>query len=340
MSEIATQDVPDTASPLVIDHGDTRTVDEGQQPVAEGLSELEQHRQWKGGKGEPAKAEPEEPSAQAAKPEEKKAPERWTDPDTGDVYDMRHRAAKRLRAVLDNHGTTKAELESLRKERDELMRALTQRGEQRQETKPKETQETPNDPEPDPTDTQKYPEGQFDRAFMRDMGRWAARQETGKYSKEAETKAHEERRQAAWESEKNRFHSEVLPEAKKRYGDFESVLKQVADAIPGDRFIPDILSHSPVGCDVIYVLGTNADAMDAYKRAPSEAGRLRVLHHIEAQVIHSQRAASAKTKESKTNAPPPTDPVHTSGPAAGAIDWTADDPDQYQRWKAMRRSNR
>lgn len=351
---VDTADVPESSSPLVIDHGDTRTVDQGQQADPSGLSELEQHKRARGYvKDEPpAKVEQppvdEQPEAEA-KPEEKK-PERWKDPETGDTYDMRHKVARRIKQVLEKSGKAQAEADKNKSEAEYWRRRAEEleRGGQsqpRQETKPQTpAQPSADDPEPDPADTTKYPEGQFDRAFIRDMGRWAARQETGQRFTEAETKAQQEQSRRA-EVEAVTQWQQTLPEARKRYTDFDQVLERIPNT-PENAPIVRLMMASPVGNDVVYALvtqqtGDGTPLMQMYQRAPNVESKLRLLHHIEAQVIHAQRSASAKTKESKTNAPPPIDPLNTAAPAAGAIDWSrTDDPDQLQRWKATRRQGR
>ena len=354
--EVTTQvaDAPDTSSPLVIDHGDTRTVDEGQQADPGGLSELERHKRERGYVKETAPAKVDQPAVDEqpqveAKPDEKKQPERWSDPDTGDTYDMRHKVARRIKAVLEDRGKERAEKERERSEKEfwkrraeELERGTAQ---PRQETKP-QTQAQPNadDPEPDPANLEKYPEGQFDRAFIRDMGRWAARQETGQRFTEAETRAKQEHAHRA-EVEAVTQWQQTLPEARKRYADFDTVLERIPNT-PENAPIVRLMMNSPVGNDVVYALVTRQTAdgvplMQMYQRAPNVESKLRLLHHIEAQVVFAQRNASAKTQQSKTNAPPPIDPVHTAGPAAGAIDWSdPNDKDQYQRWKAQRQNRR
>jgi hypothetical protein len=353
---VDTAELPDSTSPLVIDHGDTRTVDQGQQPAADGLSELEQHKRARGYVKPDAPAQVEEPptpqeapTPEQVKAEEKKAAERWQDPDTGDHYDMRHKVARRIKAVLEDRGKERAEKEKERAEKEfwkrraeELERGPAQ---PRQDAPPQAAaQPNANDPEPDPSDTTKYPEGQFDRAFIRDMGRWAARQETGQRFTEAETRAQQARAHQA-EVEAVTQWQGTLPEARKRYADFDSVLERIPNT-PENAPIVRLMMNSPVGNDVVYAIATQQTGdgvplMQLYQRAPNMDSKLRLLHHIEAQLIQAQRAAATRAQTSKTNAPAPIDPVHTAGPAAGAIDWSdPNDKDQYQRWKAQRQNRR
>lgn len=327
--------VEQPGSPIVLDHDD-RVIE--QAPADDGLSELAKHKAARGYTKAPEPVtEPEPPPLpEAAKPEpaEEKKPERWSDPDTGDQYDMRHKVARRIKTVLEDRGKERARADAAEQRVQELTQILIQRGESPKQAEKTAEATVHGDPEPDPGDTAKYPEGQFDRAFIRDMGRWAARQETNERFKAKDTEqataaqqAHNQQRITQWQ--------ETLPEARKRYTDFDEVIGRV----PDDPTIVRMMTGSPVGNDVVYVLGTQPEAMEAYRRAPNHDSRLRLLHHIEAQLIQAQRG-QAKPVPSKTNAPPPTNPVQ-SGPAAQGPDWTrTDDPDQYARYKAQRNARR
>lgn len=332
--------VEDQGSPLVIDHGDTRTVDEGQAAQSD-VSELQRHKEARGLVKAPEKIEEPAPLPDApeqAKPEEKK-PDRWSDPDTGDTYDMRHKVARRVKKLLEERGSARAEVEQLRREKDDLTRRLIEGGATPRQAERKAEQVMADaDPEPDPANVEKYPEGQFDKAFMRDMGRWAARQETKTQFDTARTQAQAHQRQQdevrqvqAWQG--------TVPDARKKYSDFDEVLNQIPNT-PENAPIVRLMMGSEVGNDVVYYLGKNAEAMRAYQTATPE-NKMRLLYHIEAQVIQANRAASSRVAASTTRAPQPTSPVNTGAGAAQGPDWSrTDDPDQYARYKAMRQTRR
>lgn len=346
MDQVTTA-VEDPTSPLVIEHEEGRMLE--QTPAQdEGPSELEKHKRDRGYTKAPETPKTPEPpplpEAAAETPQEpakeKKKDERWTDPDTNDTYDMRHKVARRVKTLLEDRGKARAEVESLRKERDELLRAVLQ-GRSPVEQPPPKPQQTQadTDPEPDPADTTTYPEGQFDPKFIKDIGRWAARQETKTKFDEARTEATTAAQQAA-EARALSEWQQTLPETRKRYSDFDDVLARIPTT-PENAPIVRMMMGSPVGNDVVYVLGTQEQAMEAYRRAPNHESRLRLLHHIEAQIISSQRSAKQPTPPKTTKAPPPTSPIHTGAGPQGPIDWTrSDDPDQLQRWKAQRASRR
>lgn len=335
MDQVTTA-VDETSSPLVLEHQE-RTVDQGQIPD-DGPSELEKHKQARGYTQPPAKTEPAAEPPPEAQPEPDKKPERWQDPDTGDHYDMRHKVARRIKTVLEDRGKERARAEAAERRVEELTKALIERGATPAQAEKKAEAMVEADPEPDPGDTTKYPEGQFDRGFIKDQARWAARQETKQFAQTSRQEQEQQVRQQAEAAAVGRW-QQTVPEARKRYSDFDEVLARIPNT-PENAPIVQLMMGSPVGNDVVYVLGTQPDAMEMYRRAPSAHDRMRLLHHIEAQLIQHHRATAAKqTQPRTTNAPAPITPVQ-SGPAAQVIDWSKDDPDQYARWKAQRANRR
>lgn len=348
-----TADPNESASPLVIEHAD-RISEQAPAPLGGELSELEQHKRARGYVKDEAPAKVEEPppapeTQPDAKPEEKKQPERWKDPDTGDTYDMRHKVARRIKTVLEDRGKEKSradkaesEAQYWRRRAEEIERDA--QAQPKPETKPQAQTASTDDPEPDPADLTKYPEGQFDRGFIRDMGRWAARQET-KTTFEAQRSQADEARARQAEVEQVTQWQGTLPEARKRYADFDTALERIPNT-PDNAPIVRLMMSSPVGNDVVYALATQTTGdgvplMQLYQRAPGMDSKLRLLHHIEAQLIQAHRSATTKTQTSRTSAPPPIDPVNTAAATGAVIDWSrTDDPDQLQRWKSVRQNRR
>lgn len=324
-------------STIVLDHGDTRVIEQVPETPDDGLSELERYKQTRDAKPtEPAPINHQEPSPEV---EEPKKPERWKDPDTGDTYDMRHKVARRIKQVLEKHGTEKARADALERRVDELTKTLIDRGATPAKAEAMATAAVEGDPEPDAADLTKYPEGQFDRAFIKDAAKWAARQETQSFAK-TQRDQDASRRQAAVEDQAIGRWQQTLPETRARYADFDQVLAKIPTT-PENAPIVNLMMGSPVGNDVVYVLGTQPEAMEAYRRAPNHDSRLRLLHHIEAQIISAHRGKTPAPKTPTTSAPPPTEPVHAGAGPSGPIDWSrTDDPDQYARYKATRKTTR
>lgn len=329
--------VEESPNPIVIDHGGDRISEAPPAQVDD--SEFQRHKESRGYVKPDQKTDPEPPPLPEAAAEptetvapEKKKDERWNDPDTGDTYDMRHKVARRIKTVLGERAAEKQRAEAAERRVEELTRALLER------TAPPPAKTEPaadTDPEPNPEDTTKYPEGQYDRAFIRDTGAWAARQENQKFVRTARTEAQRESVHAAEVAELSSW-QQTLPEARKRYADFDQVLERIPNTSENAPIVR-LMTKSPVGNDLVYVLGTQPKAMEAYRRAPNAESRQRLLYHLEAQLI--QRAKASTTRQpATTRAPLPTSPVHAGAGPAGPIDWSrTDDPDQLARWKEGRK---
>lgn len=329
MPEVVAEQIFDTPGP-VIEH-DRGPLDI--QPSDDGRSELDRHKESRGytKKADPSDPTPdgEPPLPEAAVPDRK--PERWNDPDTGDTYDMRHKVARRIKKVLEERASERSEKEALRAERDELLRQMARGSQPQAEPAPRAVD---HDAEPDHTDATKYPEGQYDRAFIRDMATWAADQRVNAKFGTARAEAELSQRRAAETQQVSRW-QETLPVAQQKYPNFDAALGNIPNT-PENAPIVRLMMGSPVGNDLVYVLGTQPEAMKAYTNAPSAEHRMRLLYHLEAQLIHAQRGSAAKPKT--TGAPAPTSPVHAGAGPSGPIDWSrTDDPDQLQRWKSQRK---
>jgi hypothetical protein len=326
--DVETNEVEQPGSPLITDHGDRITE---QSAPDEGVSELQRHKEARGLVEKPKDAPPEVQPEVEAKPEPKA--DRWSDPDTGDTYDMRHKVARRVKKLLEERGTFRGEAEKLRAEKEQLLRELAERGQVQAKPEPVAT-----DGEPDPGDSAKYPEGQFDRAYLRDLARYEAKQVTREALTDTERRQAYAQHQRAEAETVDRWNT-TLPETRKKYPDFDDVLASIPTT-PENQPIVRLMLSSPVGNDVVYVMGRNEQAKEAYAMARTPEDRMRVLHHIEAQIIVANRQAAARAKGSETRAPQPTSPVHAGAGPSGPMDWSKDDPDQLSRWKSVRQSGR
>ena len=349
---LVTNMVDEVSSPLVIDHADR--ISENAPAPSSDVSELEQHKRDRGYAKPPMPSQaaaPGPPESEAAGPDaatpsieepngpdEKKRQEQFfIDPDTGEKLDRRHRYGRRMQALLKDRFESREQTSRERTEKEFWKRRTEELEAKRSQPEQPKQAEAQGDPEPDPADTTKYPEGQFDKAFMRDMGRWAARQETAQFAQTTRAEQTQQRQQAAEIQQVSTWQG-TLPDARKKYADFDEVLAKIPNT-PENAPIVRLMMGSPVGNDVVYVLGTQPDTMKIYQQANPEQ-KMRLLYHIEAQLIQAHRGATPK-QPSTTRAPQPTTPVNTSGGAAQGVDWArTDDPDQYARYKAMRGNRR
>jgi hypothetical protein len=322
-------------SPLYIDHGErvTETV------VDDGKSELERHNESRKSAEPPPLPEATATEGEQPPVQEPKKPDRWEDPDTGDHYDMRHKVARRIKAVLEDRGKERSRADAAERRISELTQQLIARGSTPADAKAEAKATVGVDPEPNPADTETYPEGQFDPKFMKDMGRWAARQETTEQFGKARSASQQQAYEAAEHQAVTQWQT-TLPEARKRYENFDSVLESFPNT-PQNQGLTRVMLGSPVGNDVVYVIGTQPELRKAYDAAPNQDARMRLIYHVEAQLIQAQRAAGKTKPPAKTTAPPPVEPVNTGGGAPNAVDWSrTDDTDQYQRWKSQRQARR
>jgi hypothetical protein len=328
-------EVPDTASPLVIERD--RVSEQHVESVGDGPSELELHKQARAKATEiPAQpaVEQTEQVAEPQAPEEPKKPERWKDPETGDTYDMRHKVARRIKQVLEKAAKAEERAQKAEAERERFMAAALEG-----RTRPQEPVKPVVDAnaEPDHTDTTKYPEGQYDRAYVRDMALWAADQKANALGQHLRTERVQEQRTAAEDRVIAQWQRTALPEAQKRYPDFGDKLAMFPNT-PEHEPIKEMMFGSPVGNDVIYAVGANPQLFEAYSKAPNERSRVRLLAHVEAQILARRTKAPAAPRT--TNAPAPIQPVHAGQGPSAPMDWSKDDPDQYQRWKQARNQRR
>lgn len=325
-------DQPTVDMPIAIDHGHERISEASPAESEDTSSEFARHKEARGyTKPQKEPTDPESPPLPeaAAEPELDKKIERWQDPDTGDHYDMRHKVARRIKTVLEDRGKERARAERAEQRIEELTRELIARGQTPAKAEKHAERIVDADAEPDPADLTKYPEGQFTPAFIKDLSQWSARQATQGEIGKRDTQAQEHANRARQHHEITQW-QQTLPEARKKYADFDTVLERV----PDDPMIAQLMMQSPVGNDLVYVLGTQPKAMEVYQRE-SPQNRLRLLHHIEAQLL--QGRPKATKPPSTTNAPMPTTPVDTAQGPAGPTDWSrTDDTDQYQRWKQLR----
>jgi hypothetical protein len=119
----------------------------------------------------------------------------------------------------------RAELAALKAERD----AARQPPQERQAERPA----SQGDPEPDPNDTSKYPDGQFDRKFYKDQARWEARQELREYQQQESRRQREQSMAQTW--------SQKLAEVQAETPDFATRWKPET---PIDtRMVPYLKSH-------------------------------------------------------------------------------------------------
>jgi hypothetical protein len=147
---------------------------------------------------EPAPGDEEIPPAAAASAEPEAKPAGERNPD-GTFKKAKKDPQARIDHVTWEREEARREAQAARAEAEDLKRRISayeasQRQPASPQGQPRGTAD-PTDPEPNPEDTAKYPEGQYDRQYLKDQARWEARDEFRKQSQAAAQRAYAQQRQ-------------------------------------------------------------------------------------------------------------------------------------------------
>lgn len=220
---------------------------------------------------------------------------------------------------------------------------------------------SPDDPRPDPTDTTKYPDGQFDLTFQEELGRWAGRQEFAKARTAAEQTHREASERHAYDQRVQRFETQAATFKERVQAVNPHLLggdqAQVASAAKAAGINPDLLTLKPsimlqpgerptFGHAVADVLleSDQPEALLRHLSDPAEATRLseleptafyREIGRIEARLAKPAIAGPTPPKTiTEAPAPPPTVATgsgNTTDPVEAAL--KAGDFTRYQQAK-------
>jgi hypothetical protein len=121
------------------------------------------------------------------------------------------------------------------------------------------------DPEPDPNDQQKYPDGVYDRKYITDHTRWAARDEWRQIEAQRAQRAAEAERETRWNT--------GIAAAKAKYPDFEAVaFAPGAHGIPEGSIVDSWILEHESGAQVLYHLRRNpAELAGILRQSPLQA---------------------------------------------------------------------
>lgn len=209
--------------------------------------------------------------------------------------------------------------------------------EQKDESAPAPTPTNDTGPQPDeknPDGTEKYPLGEFDPQYIRDLTKHTLQQE-----REA-LKAQEEQERAQREQEAKRQEldaqwQEKLVTARERYPDFQERGQALLPVFEGVNeqyldYLTSTVMEMDRGTDVLYYLATHPDEADRIVKSGAAKATI-ALGRIEARFIEQgEQTTAAPAKVSK--APPP--PPHVNkGTSAAKVD-VPDDTDDLESFKA------
>lgn len=184
----------------------------------------------------------------------------------------RNNPVERMKAATAKEAEAKRERDAAQKERDDA-RAEGARYKAELEAlrspKPPVPESRPvakADDEPNPADTAKYPNGEFDRQFIKDQARWEAKQEFQAQETKRQADAHEQR-QAALKARADQEWQARLQATKKAIPDFDQRFKP--DTPVHEQMIP-FLRTDPEGPRLLLYLSEH----------PDDAQRIAALHPI------------------------------------------------------------
>jgi len=243
---------------------------------------------------------------------------------------------KRINEVVGKQRAAERERDAAIAAREALEARIAQLTAQSEQTKPAEA--SSEDTGPSPLDknedgTDKYPLGDFDPNYIRDLVkheeeiRWNERireeaQRSEQAAVEAEIKAIEDN----W--------TEKLGTAKERYPDFEEVSQELIDhfeGIPQDygEYLVRTLQSMEHGPDVLYYLAQNPDIADQIVKSGPQKATI-AFGRIEARF---EKEASAAPVAQPRISQAPTPPPQNKGNNAAVIE-VADDTDDLDAFTA------
>lgn len=200
----------------------------------------------------------------------------------------------------------------LQRKLDELIAQSEVKKEEPKAPAPKAAEDA-GGPKPDDTNedgTEKYPLGEFDPRYIRDLSRFiisqeneAVKQREAEEAQQREIEAQKEALQSSW--------NEKLVPAQERYPDFQEKGQQLIDSFAGidqqyGEYLTQTLMEMDYGPDVFYYLANNVDEArkivdSGPKKAVMAFGRLETKF-----AIADEEKQKARPKVSKAPTPPPT----------------------------------
>lgn len=242
-----------------------------------------------------------------------------------DPKPKKNRFQERIDELTSARREAERENKALREEFENLKKQLEQN---KEPTPTKEVSEGPQPSDLNEDGTEKYPLGEFDPQYIRDLTKFALEQERialrEREQFEAEQRKADEARaalQASWQ--------EKLGPAQERYPDFMDKGQQLVDSFSDldpaySEYLTNTLMSMEYGPDVLYYLSNNPD--EARKIVNSGAINATVsLGRIEAKFAFAQEE---KQKARPRVSQAPTPPTHVNkGSAVATIDIPVDTDD-------------
>lgn len=200
------------------------------------------------------------------------------------------------------------------------------------------TEELPNTDGPDPTEKlpdgrEKYPLGEYDPAYVRDLARFEVAQEMKSLEKAREAKEQEKAQDAQVAALHESWNQKLAP-AQERYPDFveksESLLGSFNDLDPTyEDYLSATIMGMDYGPDVLYYLASNPSEATSIFRSGATKATI-ALGRLEARFAEAEAEKTlARPKVSQAPVPPPT--VRGAAPAKMPTPPDTDDLDAFER---------
>ena len=244
----------------------------------------------------------------------------------------KNRFQERIDQLTEKARTAEREKDDLLKKLNETLAKLEGKTD---EVKPveKPTDAAPQPDEADEDGEPKYPLGEFDPAYIRDLTRYTIRAEAEAQKAEAERLAAEEAKniekaQLAQEwSEKVQASQERYPDYQEKVADLAEVVQDI-DPVYGD-FLAETIMTMENGTDVFYHLASNPQiAKEIVNSGPQAA--LRKLYQIEARFSTFEEEKKEK-KLKVSNAPQPPAQLNRGNSPAKDIAPDTDDLEAFEK---------
>jgi hypothetical protein len=265
-----------------------------------------------------------EPGSQGVATPEKPVQSAERKPDPAAPPKLKATAQERINELTKARHTAEREAERLRQELKDLREGRAPKAEQLPKEEKKETtQEAGTEPvglapgEPDPTDAKKYPFGEFDKKYLRDMTDWRVAEKLAERDRQAEERAQQN---AVTEHEKS-IHTRLETHAtngSKKHEDFIQKVVVESDAWALSDTLAELTAESEVGDEILYYLATHpAESQEIYDLTPAQQARR--FGRLETQFISAEQgAATVKTENPALPAPKAPPPIRSAKGASSA----------------------
>ena len=237
------------------------------------------------------------------------------------------------RAAAAREAEYQRELRDTREEFRREIEALKRGSAPKPQEPAKQAEPGSDDPEPDVADTSKYPDGQFDRKYLKDQARWEARQEFREQQQAQEQRYRHETQQ--------RQQFERQQKERERIGSFAQRMEQTFAQNPDLRGQLEHAALSRPMWDAVLESAIPDQLLSHLVNTPEELNRIlaleplhayRAMTRLEVELEKAAAVTGSAPAKPKTSAHAPISPVSGSHTAPASAEPGLDAP--YEEWAA------